>query len=279
MIIDARVRPPYGGYVNMTIPYNFEVVEPLSKSLGLEAAGSGKNKSVDEMMMEMKAAGIVKAIIVGRQSPQFGSVRNDEIADLVSKYPETLVGIGGVHPLPIDNAINEIEKCIKKWKFAGIALEPGAASPPMYPNDRNIYPIYHVCQQYKIPIYITVSGFVGPHIGFSDPKFIDQVAVDFPRLRMVIAHAAYPHLHTMLYAAMLRPNIYLLPDLYLPYMPGGDTYVVAANQFLEDRMIFGSAYPIASFDSILNGYKKMAFKKGVLEKVLYHNAAKLFNMY
>ena len=278
MVIDARVRPPFGEFLNMTIPFNFDVVEPLSKSLGLQAAKSGKNKSVDEMMAEMKAAGIVKAIIVGRQSPQFGSVKNDETADLVSKYPRKLLGIGGIHPLPIENAIDEIERCIKKLKFAGIALEPGAASPPMYPNDKSIYPIYYTCQQYDIPIYITVSGFVGPNIGFSDPKFIDQVAVDFPKLKIIVAHAAYPHLHTMLYSAMLRPNIYLLPDLYLPNMPGGNEYVVAANLFLEDRLIFGSAYPIASFDSILDGYRKMPFKKKVLEKVLYHNAAKLFKI-
>lgn len=278
MIIDARVRPPIGDFLEMQMPYNVKAVEPFSKLLGLEYARSGKNQSITEMLEEMKAAGIVKGVIVGRQSPQFGSVRNDHIADLLKKYPEQLIGIGGVHPLPLDNALKEIEYCIKTLKFAGIAIEPGAASPAMFPNDRHYYPIYHYCQELGIILYMTVSGFVGPDISFSDPIYIDQVAVDFPSLKIVIAHAAYPHLHTMLYSALLRPNLYLLPDLYLPNMPGGVEYAVAANQFLEDRLIFGSAYPIGSFETVIAGYRKMPFKKAVLEKVLYKNAETLFGL-
>jgi len=278
MIIDARIRPPFGGFLDLVVPFNFDIVSPLAKSLGLEAAKSGQTKSPDQMLSEMKEAGITKGVIVGRQSPQFGSVPNDDVAAFVKKYPGQFIGIGGIHPLPLENALTEVERCIKVLKFAGIALEPGAASPSMYPNDRNFYPIYHACQKLEIPVYLTVSGFVGPHMGYSDPVYIDQVAVSFPKLKIVIAHAAYPFLHTMLYCSWIRPNVYLLPDLYPPYMPGGHEFANAANLFLEDRLIFGSAYPVASFKSIVEGYKKMPFKKGVLDKVFYHNAARLFKM-
>ena len=277
MIIDSRIRPPFGGFLNLN-PYNPNIVGPLAKALGLKTAISGKNRSADEMVTEMKAAGIDKGIIVGRQSPKSGSLPNDDIVTFLSQYPGKFIGIGGIHPLPLDNAIKEIERCIKVLNFAGIALEPGVASPPMFPNDKNFYPIYDTCQKFEIPVFMTISGWFGPNIGYSDPIFIDQVAADFPNLKIVVAHAAYPFVTTMLFSALRRPNIYLLPDLYVPYVPGGNEYVVAANLFLEDRLLFGSAYPIASFESILDGYRKMPFKKVVLEKVLYHNAARLFKM-
>ena len=57
MIIDSRIHPPFGGFLNLN-PYNFDIVDSLAKKLGLTAAISGKNRSVDEMMAEMKAAQI-----------------------------------------------------------------------------------------------------------------------------------------------------------------------------------------------------------------------------
>ena len=236
MIIDARIRPPFGGFLDMAIPYNIDIIAPFSKGLGLEVAKSGKNKSVDEMIAEMKAADVVKGILVGRQSPGFGSAKNEDIATLINKYPGRFVGIGGIHPLPLDNALKEIDRCINVLKFAGVALEPGVASPPMYPDDKNYYPIYHTCQELEIPVYLTVSGFVGPNIGYSDPVHVDQVAADFPKLQIIVAHAAYPYVHQMLYSAWYRPNIYLCPDLYVN-MPGLNEFVVAANLFLEDTVI------------------------------------------
>ncbi len=279
MIIDARIRPPFGGFLNLTVPYNFDIFDivSFSKSLGLEPAKSGEHKTVDEMIAEMKVADVVKGILVGRQCADYGSVPNDDIKTFINKYPGQFIGIAGIHPLPLDNALEEIDRCIKVCKFAGISLEPGVTSPPMYPNDKTYYPIYYTCQKLEIPVYITVSGLAGPNIGYSDPKYIDQVAVDFPKLKIVVAHAAYPYVHTMLYAAWMRPNIYLLPDIYVN-MPGGNEFAVAANLFLEDRLLFGSAYPVASFESIIATYRKMPFKKGVLEKVLYHNAARLFKI-
>ncbi|MFH1955248.1 MAG: amidohydrolase family protein [Pseudomonadota bacterium] len=278
MIIDCRIRPPFGQFLNMVYPYDFKLVDPLAKSLGLKAAESGRNHSVEEMIDEMKAAGVVKAVIMGRQSPLWGSIPNDEIAELINRYPDLFLGVGGVHPLPFDEALKEIERCVKDLGFVAMAVEPGAASPPMYPDDPAIYPVYLRCQQLGVPLFMTVSGLVGPNIGYAMPSHIDKVAVDFPDLKIIVSHAAFPWVTPMLGSALYRPNIYLLPDIYLPNMPGGEEYVRAANVYLEERLIFGSAYPIASFESILDGYRKMPFKKEVLEKVLYGNAARLFNI-
>ena len=281
MIIDGRIRPAVGGFLEMPIPFDPASMEPFSKSLGLEFARSAKNRSISEMISEMKEAGIEKGVLVGRQSPGFGtgigSKINDDIAELISKHPDRFVGIGGVHPLPIKNAMEEIVRCIDDLKFSGVALEPGVASTPMYPNDKKMYPIYDFCQERNIPIYLTVSGFVGPNIGFSDPAYVDEVAADFPKLEIIVAHAAYPYVHQMLYSALLRPNINLILDLYVN-MPGAQEFVTATNLFLQDKLIFASAYPIGSFGSIIESYNKLKIKENVIEKVMYKNIARLLKI-
>lgn len=278
MIIDARVRPPFGQFLKTMIPYNLPLVEPLVKRLGFSLPESARQHSVDGMLREMKESGIVKGIIAGRASPLWGAVPNDEIQIFIKKYPETFIGLAGIHPLPIEAATKEVERCINELGFRGITLEPGAANPPMYPNDETLYPVYYICQKLKVAIMMTISGLVGPDIGYAMPTYIDKVAVDFPDLPLIIAHAAYPWVTAMLGVALYRPNVFLLPDVYLPYMPGGEEYVRAANQYMQDQMLFGSAYPLASFSSIIEGYKKMPFEKKVLEKVFYENAARLFNV-
>ena len=55
-----------------------------------------------------------------------------------------------------------------------------------------------------------------------------------------------------------------------------DVYVKAANEFLEDQLLFGSTYPVASFESVLEGYRNAPFRPEVLEKVLYTNACRLY---
>ncbi len=278
MIIDSRVRPPIGGFLDMVYPYDFSKVDPLAATLGLEPAESGRNRSVEQMMEEMRQAGVVKGVLMGRQCHEWGSVDNDDIAALVRQHPDHFVAFGGVHPLPIDEALDEVDRCVNELGFLGVAVEPGTSSPPMYPDDAALYPLYHHCQKIGVPLVMTVSGLVGPNIGYALPVHIDKVAAAFPDLTLIIAHAAFPWVTAMLGSALYRPNIYLIPDIYLPHMPGGEEYVRAANTFMQDRLLFGSAYPIASFSSILDGYRKMPFEKDVLEKVLYGNAARLFGL-
>ena len=122
------------------------------------------------------------------------------------------------------------------------------------------------------------SLLAGPNVGYANPQHIDSLAMQFSELRIIVAHASYPLVREILGVAFWRPNVFLLPDLYLPKCPWGDEYVQGANEFLEDQVIFGSAYPITSFKEMVEGYKKMSFRSEVLQKVLYTNAAKLLGI-
>lgn len=60
--------------------------------------------------------------------------------------------------------------------------------------------------------------------------------------------------------------------------PGYLQWVEAANSYLQDRLLFGSAFPVLGVKQTVEGYQKLPYKAGVLEKVLYKNAARLLRM-
>ena len=59
--------------------------------------------------------------------------------------------------------------------------------------------------------------------------------------------------------------------------PGAQDYAAAANTFMQDRFLFGSAYPLMPIGDSLTRFKSL-FKPEVLPKLLWKNAAKLFNL-
>jgi predicted TIM-barrel fold metal-dependent hydrolase len=278
MIIDCRLRPPYKSYLKTSIPFDLEFVGAVCKKIGLEPPKSAHSRSMDELIEEMKDAGISKALVIGRDSPNWGTVPNDEIKELVSKYPELFLGVGAVSARPISKALEEIERCINDLGLVGICMDPGQENPPLKPNDAPLYPIYALCQKLNTPIMMTVNIIATPYLEYAFPAHIDQVAVDFPDLKIVVEHACYPWVTQILGVAYWRPNVFIMPDLYIPYVPWGHEYVRTANEYLQDQILFGSSYPVASLASMVEGYKKAPFEPKVLEKVFYKNAAKLFNI-
>ena len=78
--------------------------------------------------------------------------------------------------------------------------------------------------------------------------------------------------------ALKRPNLYLCPDMYMYNMPGVSDYVMAANTFLSERFLFGTAYPFIGFREGVEQFKALPFKPEVLPNLLYRNAIKALKL-
>ena len=161
------------------------------------------------------------------------------------------------------------------WISAWWALRSNRATPENCAG-AILYPLYAACQDYGLIMHITTNIYSAPNALWSAPAYIDQVAADFPELRIVVGHASHPHVHELCGIAYWRPNIYLCPGVYLPHAIFSATYVEAANDYLGEQLLFGSTYPVASFASVLDGYKRAGFKDSVIDNVLFNNAKKLY---
>lgn len=279
MIIDFRVRPPTKGFLRTYHYVNWNRTERIATDYGLKSPSSALNRDMSLFLAEMDAAGVDRAVVVGRQNAlEWGKVPNEDVAAIVAEHPDRIYGYGGVDGSDPDAAVAEAERAVRELGLRGIAVEPGFCQPPLYPDDESLYPIYAECERLKVPVMLTVSVLVGPDISYSDPTHIDRVAQAFPEVIFIIAHAAWPWVIPILGVAFKRENVYVLPDFYLLHMPGRHDYVEAANLYLKERLIFGSGYPIASLGESLHVISELPFRPDARSLFLGDNAARLLGL-
>ena len=272
-ILDVRTRPPFGsirdGMFNNPGRELFEP-EAFAPRFGMSVGESARQRSMSLFIEEMDAAGITLGAVLIRKST---GMDNNDRARLDAAYPGRFIGIAGIDPLDGEEALRETEHFALKGACRGILLEPGFCSTPLYANDQRIYPIYELCQQHGIPVFLSFGGYVAPDLTYNSPFIIDRLALDFPSLKLVIAHGGWPFVTEICHVAFNRENVYLAPDLYTMNVPGNRDYLAAANYFIPEKFLFGTAYPCVSMQQAVDYYRNWGLRPEVLPKVMYQNAA------
>lgn len=103
------------------------------------------------------------------------------------------------------------------------------------------------------------------------------MAGTYPELKIVVAHGCWPHVHEMCGVVFRRRNVWMSPDMYM-FAPGVDDYVKAANTFARERFLFATCYPSLPLKPVVDLYQRLPWREGVLEKVLWKNAASLLKL-
>ena len=278
MIVDFRMRPPYKSYSDLwpLFPKGDEgPADPRYLSpFACEQPASKVQKSIDLFISEMDEAGITQGVLMGRQSgPTYGSVPNDEIAELSALYPGRFHMFGGVALNDVPAAVAEIDRIVKLG-FKGVAVDSGWNDPPIYSDDKSLYPIYEKCQELDIILSLTSSLFLGPDLTYIEPTRVQHIAADFPNLLIVLPHGGWPYTMEYLGLGLMYNNLWFMPDFYayLPGIPGADLYVTAANSYIGNRIIFASSYPGWPLKLAVEKFSALPFDDDVLEKALYKNA-------
>ncbi len=282
-IIDMRLRPPLKSWVKTAQFAEGTAYYPTRH--GFPRPKSVKTQAMQDLLDEMDEARITWGVIMGRQSaPPHGSVPNDEITEAISKHPQRFVGLAGIDLRDIERGVKEIERTSKIKGYVGASIEPGATFEAMYSDDRRLYPLYERCQELDIPMSITLSGYlsamVGHALSYGSPTPVYKVAKDFPKLKIIVSHAAWPNIMPMMEVAFIRENVYVSPDLYMNGVntPGAEEYIKAAKFFLGDRLLFGTAYPSRPLKESVEAFLEWKLPSELQEKILYRNAARLFRI-
>ena len=285
MIMDMRLRPPLPTWIKQA---QFEIGNhyyPTRK--GFLRPPSAEKRSLPLLLQEMDAAGISLGVVMGRQSVEpLGSIPNDEIAECIRQHPTRFVGWAGIDlAMPMDACLAEINRCVRQLKFKGVSIEPTISRDPslIRADDRRLYPIYEECLKLDVPINITLSAALQMQgqrrYEDSTPNQICDVARDFPKLDIHIAHAGWPMVMDMIGVAFIFPNVWVSPDQYLiKQIPGALEYVTAANNYFEERTLFGSSYPSKPLAEMVQEYRGWNWKPGVLDAVFSKNALRLMRM-
>lgn len=285
-IIDMRLRPPVAAWTRGSV---FRTAMHYPRHLiSFKGARSAWMEDVNLLFEEMDSAGVRYGVAMGRASSGAGSlggVSNQEIVDLLEQYPNRFLGFLGVDMEAIPQSLAEIRELAHARGVKGISIEPGSGKVPRWSDDPSLEPVYELALELKLPVSISLSGLLsalaGHDITWSRPVSIQRVAQRHPELKIVVSHAAWPYADEMVVVALACPNIYVSPDLYASTagMICAESYVKGANLFLEDRTLFGTAYPVRDIQDSLRDFLGLGWRQDIVHKVLWTNAAKLLGVH
>lgn len=279
-IIDMRSRPAFLHDFYGATPgtASFDTARWLNRRVGTRGddAHFTVSHTLDGFVAEVRAAGITRAVVVGRDTPTL-SIPNDTIAAITGGHEE-LVGVASVDPQAqgIRGAVAEVERAVTQLGLKAVNVEPGFGAPPLKADDPLLLPVYDAAQQLDVAVFV-MSGPTTPDPDFNDPAAIGRVALNFPRLRIVCHHGFWPRVAEIVGVAFRHENIFLVPDMYL-FLPGSDLYVRAANGFLRDQLLFGSSYPFRPMGQSVDDLLTLGLREDVVDGVLFGNADRVLKL-
>jgi hypothetical protein len=243
-------------------------------------------KSAEAFVEDLQAMQVRRAVIfnLDEQTPSgLRGLPNDYYAGLVREYPDVFIGIAGIDPLKGMDAVREVRRSYEMG-LRGVAVRPFMFRIP--PTHAKMYPIYAACVELDIPIWFHLSINYSSHaMEVERPVYLDQVAEDFPELKMIAGHGGWPWINEMVAVAWRNPNIYIDIASYLPkYLAtpgsGWEPLLHFGNSVLQDRILFASTWLFmgSSIKELADGVRALPLKEEVKRKWLHDNAANLFGI-
>lgn len=211
-------------------------------------------------------------------------IPNEEVARDCARHSDILIPFASVDPWRGRAAAREARRLVAEHGVRGFKLHPGLQG--FSPDDRMAYPLYESIQELGVPVVFHtgqtgigagVPGGGGIRLRYCDPMPIDDVAVDFPGLRIILAHPSFPWQDEALAIAGHKPHVYIDLSGWSPrYFP--PQLVKHAGSLLQDKVLFGSDHPLITPDRWLADFAELDFKPHVREKILRLNAARLLGL-
>lgn len=229
--------------------------------------------------------GIAAAALINYPAPAvmgFDASVNDFVAGYRDRRPERFLAFGGVHPLSTPKVEAEMERLLGRLRLDGVKIHPphqGFAANAYLDRLPDLRAVYGRCEEAKVPVMIHTgtSIFPGARSRLGDPMAVDDVAVDFPALPIVLAHGGRPlWTRTAFFLMRRHPNLWL--DLSgIPPKRLLDLFPRLAE--VEDRVLFGTDWPSPGVPGIgenLRTFLALPLPETTKRKIVRENALRLF---
>jgi len=209
-------------------------------------------------------------------------VSNDSVAEFAAANSDIAIAFASIDPTRGPEAVREARRLIASGGIRGLKLHPPLQQ--FYPNDPIAYPLYEVFAEAHLPVLFhtghsgigtNMPGGGGIRLKYGNPMHIDDVAVDFPDLPIIMAHPSFPWQDEAISICLHKPTVYIDLSGWSPkyFSP---TLVQYANTLLKTKVLFGSDYPLITPDRWLADFEKIAIKDEVRPLILKENAIRLF---
>jgi hypothetical protein len=211
-------------------------------------------------------------------------VPNEEIAEAAAANPDVLIPFASIDPARGAAGVAAARRLVTEHGVRGFKFHPSVQA--FYPNDRAVYPLYAAIEELGVPalfhtgqtgIGAGIPGGAGIRLKYSNPMYLDDVAADFPGMPIILAHPSFPWQEEALAVALHKAQVHIDLSGWSPkYFP--PILVRYANSLLQDKVLFGSDFPLLTPDRWLADFAKLDIKPEVRDKILRHNAARLLGL-
>jgi len=250
-------------YFSKVNPCLFENFKELMSPDGLE-----------EYLVE---EGVAYAVVLAEDSPTVTGVVTNSYVHNFCKGQKRLIPFASINPKTSPNPDELLEKCVREMGFRGLKLYPTYQH--FFPNQKEVYPLYEKAVEFGMPVMFHTGSSIYRHskLKYGDPLHLDEVAADFPDLKIVMAHSGRGFWYDRaFFLSRLHKNLYmeisgLPPQKLLQYFPDLEKNA--------DKVIFGSDWPgIRGIKENIDVIRALPLKEITIEKILYRNAEKVLGM-
>lgn len=226
----------------------------------------------------LRAEGALRAVVLPEHCPATsGNVRTETVLEHCAAVPDFYLPFASVDPNTDPRPAKLLEGYIRSG-VRGLKLYPSYQF--FYMDDRRVYPLYELCQRHGLPVLFHVGSSVipGTRIRYCDPLRLDDVAVDFPDLTLVMAHGGRGLWYDeCAFLAGHHANVYIdvtglvpeqLPDLF-PEL-----------ERLSDKVVFGSDWPAMPKSPGHNArvLASLGLTDDAVDRILRRNAARILGV-
>jgi predicted TIM-barrel fold metal-dependent hydrolase len=264
-------------------------LDPLSPELREGAAryfGSDRLPTAEDVAAYYRERNMA-AVVFGVDSESVTGAKpipNEEVAEIAAANPDVLIPFASIDPARGAKGVHAARRLIDAYGVRGFKFHPNSQG--FFPNDREAYPLYETIEAAGLPalfhtghtgIGAGVRGGGGIRLKYSNPMAVDDVAVDFPDLKIVLAHPSFPWQDEAISVALHKPNVYIDLSGWSPkYFP--EILVRYANSLLREKVLFGSDFPMITPDRWLADFADLPIKDEVRPLILKENAIRLLGL-
>ena len=233
----------------------------------------------------LDSVGVERACLINYVAPEilgFTESVNEFVSDFAKADRRRLVPFGSVHPRRTKNPKRDVERLASKLEIGGLKIHPPhqlfAANAYADGKLPALRMIYRTAEQLGMPVMVHTgtSVFPGARSKYGDPMTLDDVALDFPDLTILMAHGGRPlWCNTAFYLLRRHPNLYLdissiPPRRLLEWFP--------RLEEVADKVLFGSDWPGPGIPGIreeLEAFRALPMAESAKERILRTNAARI----
>jgi len=195
-----------------------------------------------------------------------------------------LIPFGSVDPLRGAAAVAQARRLVTEHGARGFKFHPSLQG--FSPDNPAYYPLWAQIESLGVPalfhtgqtgIGAGLPGGRGIKLRLSDPMLLDDVAADFPGLTVILAHPSVPWADSAISMATHKSNVFIDLSGWSPkYFP--PALVRAANSYLQDKVLFGTDFPLLTPERWLRDFDTLDLKPEVRTKILKDNAVRLLGL-